>query len=188
MQFGRITRAVIWLILVGFAGPVLAQLANGTAIISTASLANPLWGHGVTGSAVPANATMAGFRASGNLTVPIICDNWTPFSIANTTATKLVSKVSAKTVYICSVTIANNAATNVALIAGTKVTTECDTSTAGLSGGTTAATGWNFSANSGLTQGIGIGVIMATASTNIDVCIVQSASTQISGGISWTQF
>lgn len=140
------------------------------------------------GSAVPANAIQIAGKGSGNSRVPVVCDNWKPFSIANTTVTKLVALASTKKVYICSIDLVVAAASNVALIEGTKVTNECDTSTAGLAGGTTAGAGWNLAANGGLAQGTGIGVIAASQSASLDVCIVQSASTQLSGVMSWTQF
>lgn len=131
--------------------------------------------------------TMAG-KGSGNANIPVVCDNWTPFSLASTTSLKLVSKISAKQVYICSINIVVAAANDVALIEGTKTTTDCDTSAAGMAGGATAATGWNFAANGGLTQGSGVGTIMRTATANHDVCLLASANTQVSGVISWTQF
>lgn len=145
-------------------------------------------GNAADGSALSGNPVPMAGKGSGDNRIPIVCDNWTPFSLASTTSLKLVSKVSAKQVYICSINIVSASANNVALIEGTKTTTDCDTSTAGMAGGTTAATGWNFAANSGLTQGTGIGVVAATATANHDVCLLASGSGQVSGVISWTQF
>jgi hypothetical protein len=115
--------------------------------------------------------------------------NATPITnAAASTALKIVTKVAAKNVYICALNIANNAAVNVALVEGTLTTTNCDTATAGMAGGTTAATGWNFSANSGETYGNGQGVMFKTATVNHDVCLFFSAATQVSGVITWAQF
>jgi hypothetical protein len=111
----------------------------------------------------------------------------TPFSLASTTSLKLVSNVSSKQVYICGLDITVAGANNVALIEGTKTATDCDTSTAGMAGGTTAATGFNFAANGGLTKGNGAGVVYATATANHEVCLLASASTQVSGSIQWVQ-
>ena len=120
-------------------------------------------------------------------------------SIANTTVTpinnagssanlKLVDKVPAQKVYVCSINIVAGAATNVALVEGTKTTNECDTSTAGLAGGATAATGWNLAANGGLTLGNGTGIVAKSATNNLDVCLLFSAGNQVSGTIVWAQF
>lgn len=114
--------------------------------------------------------------------------NVTPFSLASTTALKLVSKVAAKKVYICALDLVSATAQNVALVEGTLTTTNCDTSTAGLAGGTTAATGWNLAANGGLTKGNGQGVVYKSATANLDVCLFSSSTGQISGAITWAQF
>ena len=107
---------------------------------------------------------------------------------AASTNLKLVTKVAAKNVYICAVNISNNAAVNVALVEGTLTTNQCDTATAGLAGGATAATGWQFIANGGLTEGDGRGLLFKTATVNHDVCLLFSGATQVSGTITWAQF
>lgn len=142
------------------------------------------------GSALSSNndpIVMAG-KGSGNARVPVVCDSWAPFSLASTTALKIITLASSKNTYICSINILSAAANNVALIDGTNSTTDCNAATHGLAGGTTAATGWNFAANGGLTQGTGIGVIAATVTVSHDVCLLASGSGQVSGVISYTQF
>ena len=115
--------------------------------------------------------------------------NVTPINNAGSASNlKIVSKVSAQNVYICSIDITAGAATNVALVEGTLTTNACDTATAGMAGGATAATGWNLAANGGLTKGNGIGVIYKTATVNHDVCLLFSAANQVSGAITWAQF
>ncbi len=106
------------------------------------------------------------------------------------TTTLAITGVSGRHVYICSINLVTAAANNVALIAGTTTSTPCDTSAAGLNGGTTAAEGWNFAANGGIAQGSGLGAIISTngptgAATGDNVCIVTSAATQLSGTISY---
>jgi hypothetical protein len=59
----------------------------------------------------------------------------------------------------------------------------CGSVSSGLAGGTSAASGWNFGANGGLTLGNGQGTIAQTAGTNRVLCLVTSASTQLSGTI-----
>lgn len=146
-------------------------------------------GAGATGSAVPANAVYHGGNGSGNLTGITVCDNWT--SITNggaSTALKIITKTAAKQTYICSINLVASAANNVALVEGTLTTTNCDTATAGLAGGTTAATGWNFAANGGIAFGSGLGAVLRTATVNHDVCLFFSAANQVSGSVSWTQY
>jgi hypothetical protein len=145
-------------------------------------------GGGNTGSAVPSGAQYIGGNGSGNMTGITVCDNSTPFSFSSTAAQKIITKAASKKIYICASTLLLPPATNVALIEGTQTTNQCDTSTAGMAGGTTAATGWNFAANGGLTQGTGVGVINKTANANFDVCLLASAANQVSGSIQWTQY
>ena len=75
------------------------------------------------------------------------------------------------------------AANNVAVIEGTGAT--CGTGTAGLAGGTTAASGYNFAANGGIALSSGFGSVMQTATTGDSICIVTSATTQLSGGMEY---
>jgi hypothetical protein len=115
-------------------------------------------------------------------------------SIANTTSTpisltantQIISGASGKQTYVCSINLISGAANNVALVEGTGTT--CGLGTAGLAGGTTAATGWNFAANGGLTLGNGLGMIARTATAADNVCLFVSDSAQVSGNIVWAQF
>lgn len=145
-------------------------------------------GAGADGSATSGNPVLIAGKGSGNANVPVVCDHWAPFSLASATALKIITLASSKNTYICSIQIVSAGANNVALIDGTNSTTDCNAATHGLAGGTTAATGWNFAANGGLTQGSGIGVIAATVTVSHDVCLLASATTQVSGVISYTQF
>jgi hypothetical protein len=147
------------------------------------------------GSAAPSKAVQVGGTDGTNTIVPFIdpCQRGakTFIAISLTATTKLVSGVSAKKIYICSINLIAAAATNVALVEGTKVTTECDTSTAGikgLSGGATAATGWNLAANGGIAFGNGGFSIGAEATNADDLCVFVSAANQISGGLSYVAY
>jgi hypothetical protein len=103
--------------------------------------------------------------------------------ISQTASAQLVTGTSAKKIYICSINLVTAAANNVAMVEGTG--TVCATGIAGMAGGTTAATGWNFSANGGLTQGNGMGSIMAEATNADNLCLLQSAAVQLSGVIGY---
>ena len=103
-----------------------------------------------------------------------------------TASGKIITGTSAKTTYICSMDIVTATAQNIALVEGTGST--CGTSTAGIAGGTTAATGWNFGANGGLTKGNGMGpVYIAGNATADDVCLLLSSSGQTSGSVQYVQ-
>lgn len=139
---------------------------------------------GNTGSAVPSKAIYVGGNASGNLTGIMVCDHWTPISL--TANTQIIPGTASKQTYICSINLVSAAADNVAVVEGTGST--CATSTAGMAGGATAATGWNFAANGGIAQGSGLGAVMRTATAADNVCVFVSGATQVSGAVSWTQF
>lgn len=140
-----------------------------------------------TGAAVPANGIYLGGNGSGNLTGIISCDNSTAVNMSTATTTQIIaiSGTGGRT-YICSINLVTAAANNVALVSGSG--TNCASNLAGLAGGTTAASGWNFAANGGLTLGNGLGMVIKTVTTNNEVCLVTSAATQLSGTITWTQF
>jgi hypothetical protein len=103
--------------------------------------------------------------------------------ISQTANTQIVTGTSAKKIYICSINLVTAAANNVAVVEGTGST--CATGIAGMAGGTTAATGWNLAANGGLTQGNGMGSIMAEATNADNLCLLQSAAVQLSGTIGY---
>lgn len=108
----------------------------------------------------------------------------TPINI--TASTQIIAGVSSKQIYVCSLNLVAGAGDNVALVEGTGTT--CATGTAGIAGGATAATGWNFAANGGLALGNGLGIIARTATAANNVCLLVSSSGQVSGNIVWTQF
>lgn len=133
------------------------------------------------------------------LCVPIFAQQYTPtvvdpckmvgassYVINLTTNTQIITGTSSKQTYICAINIVVGAATNVALVEGTGST--CGTSTTGMAGGSTAATGWNFAANGGLTLGNGDSWVIKTATAADNVCILVSAANQVSGSIKYVQF
>jgi len=127
------------------------------------------------------NSTQGGNSSSGAVTA---CDQFTPI---NTTASVQIGTGVAGTVFhICSFEILASAAENVALVEGTGAT--CGTSTAGVFGGATAATGWNLTAgNLQISLGSGFGFIGKTATAGDSLCLLVSAASQVSGGFTWTQ-
>jgi hypothetical protein len=108
----------------------------------------------------------------------------TPISI--TANTRIIIGSTSKQTYVCALNLIVGAADNVALVEGTGST--CGTSTTGVAGGPTAATGWNFAANGGLTMGTGNGPVIRTATAADDLCLLVSTSAQVSGSVIWAQF
>jgi hypothetical protein len=111
----------------------------------------------------------------------------TSVAISQTGTAKLVTKTSAKKNYICSIMVVGADAENISLVEGTKVSTECDTSTAAIIGSTTAGNGPNLAANGGFTLGSGGYTIAAGANNNFDVCLFQSGSGRVAGVLTYVQ-
>jgi hypothetical protein len=106
-------------------------------------------------------------------------------SISQTANTQLVAGTASKKIYVCSIHMVAAAATNVAVVEGTG--TVCGTGSAGVGGfgGATAATGWNFAANGGIALGNGDSSLGAEGASGDNLCIFNSGSGQVSGGISY---
>jgi hypothetical protein len=106
-------------------------------------------------------------------------------SFNQTANTKIVSGTSSKKIYVCSIHLVTATAQNIAVVEGTGST--CGTGTAGVQGfgGSTAATGWNFQANGGISYGNGASSVGAEWTAADDFCLFQSSSGQVSGGMSY---
>lgn len=170
--------------------PVAATLtAETTKVIGTARILGNLGAavDAATGAAPPANAILAGGVTSGAtggfITGIPVCDTYVNVNIATATTTLIVTGVSGRHVRICEIDLLTAAANNVGIISGTGAT--CGTGSAAIVG-TTAATGYNFAANGGIATGDGIGMVKRTVATGDSVCIITSATTQLSGGFSYT--
>jgi hypothetical protein len=106
-------------------------------------------------------------------------------SISQTANTQLLAGTVSKKIYVCSIHLVAAAATDVAVVEGTG--TVCATGTAGVGGfgGATAATGWNFAANGGIALGNGDAALGAEGTSGDNLCVFNSGSGQVSGGISY---
>jgi hypothetical protein len=115
-----------------------------------------------------------------------VAKSYTPINISASGSIRIITGTAAKKTYICHIHLVTNALNNVAMTEGTG--TNCGTGTAGVIGGTTAASGWNFAANSGIALGNGSAATIAAAVANADdVCLNPSAATQLSGQVVWVQ-
>lgn len=150
-------------------------------------------GTAVNGATYPASSIGVGQKdASGNIQ-PVIANpcqtvvqTSTPINITTATTTRIVAPTSAKKTYVCAISFQATAADNVGVVEGTGGT--CGASTAGVYGGTTAASGLNLAANQGFAWGNGSSAVMQTASANFDLCLITSANTNLSGHVRWVQF
>ena len=134
-------------------------------------------------------ATGSGFRITDGTNFLVVdpCKAQTKLyaSISQTANTQLVAGTAARKIYVCSIHVVAAAAADVAVVEGTG--SVCGTSTTGVSGfgGATAATGWNFAANGGIALGNGDSSLGAEGTSGDNLCIYNSGSGQVSGGISY---
>jgi|KBSMisStaDraftv2_1062788.scaffolds.fasta_scaffold00145_6 hypothetical protein len=104
-------------------------------------------------------------------------------AINQTASTQLFTGTASNRTYVCAINVVSATAQNVALVNGTGAV--CATGTAGMMGGTTAATGWNFAANGGIAAGAGTGAIAKSTADAANVCLLQSSTGQVSGTIAY---
>ncbi len=97
------------------------------------------------------------------------------------TTVEIANAVSAQFFYICSINISVAGAQTVALVEDD--TDGVGSPTAGLNGGTSAATGWSFAANGGIALGSGNGTVMKTGTANRYFGIITGSAVQTSGTI-----
>jgi hypothetical protein len=134
-------------------------------------------------------ATGQGVKITDGVNVFVMdpCKAQTKFyaSISQTGNTQLIAGTVSKKMYVCSIHVVAAAATDVAVVEGTG--SVCGTGTAGVSGfgGATAATGWNFAGNGGIALGNGDSSLGAEGTSGDNLCVFNSGSGQVSGGISY---
>ena len=145
---------------------------------------------GATAATVPTSAILVGGTDGTNIVAPYIdpcqreAKTFYYVDVATATTVEIANSVASEFFYICSVNLVTAAANNV-LIAEDD-TDGCGSLSAGVSsGGTTAAEGWNFAANGGLTLGNGASAVMKTTTAARYFCLITSAATQLSGVISY---
>jgi hypothetical protein len=168
----------------------VALPANQSVNVSQINGVTPLMGNGTTGTGsqrvtVASDNTAFAVKSTDGTNTAIIdpCHGQTKLYslISITSGTQIVTGTSAKKQYICAIQLVTATAQNIALVEGTG--TVCATSTLGLMGGASAATGWNLAANGGLTFGNGASAIAATTVNANNICVLTSSSGQISGSM-----
>lgn len=121
----------------------------------------------------------------GNVPDPCQQGPGTPGTINLTASGQLITGTASKHTYICSWDLITGTTQNIALVEGTGST--CATGIAGMAGGTTAATGWNFQANGGEIKGMGGFWVFKTTTVGDNVCLLLSGSGQTSGSFRYVQ-
>lgn len=175
-----------------------ATMANSSPVVLPSDMAAiPLWGFGATGAAVPANAGYTGVldAVGGANMLGLAGDpcqtsvkSTLPITLATAAVKVIAVGVSAKKIYVCQIHLTNNAADSVAIFEATTATTCATSPVAVVGAGTTvatAATGYNFAANGGISLGTGSNQVLQTSVNANDLCIAQSAATQLTGSITY---
>ena len=133
-----------------------------------------------TGYALSANQTVDPCSLAAKTNVPI--------STASGTLA-LVTGVSAKKIYVCSLSLITSGTISVSLAEGSSNT--CGTSNQagviGVATNGTAANGLPLVANGGLTLGNGAGTVAVTATAANYLCLFQSGTTQMAGNLTYVQ-
>ena len=106
--------------------------------------------------------------------------------ISQTAGAQIITGAASKQTYLCSILLVSATAQSVNFVEGTGTT--CGTGTAGLTGGTTAATGLSLAANGAVSRGVGSELTTFTTTAADNVCLLQSSTGQVSGVIIYTQF
>ncbi|MBV9075651.1 MAG: hypothetical protein JOZ10_18665 [Acidobacteria bacterium] len=159
-------------------GTVTANAGSGTFAVSESTLDGA-----IASSVLQANVKQIGGTAV--VADPCQANTKTYVSINQTAKTRLITGTASKKIYVCSLNLVTATAQNIAVIEGTGTT--CGTGAAGVQGfgGSAAATGWNLAANSGLAYGGGGFAIGAEGTAADDLCLDQSGTGQVSGGLSY---
>lgn len=164
-------------------GNVIAATSNALNVDVTNANTN--------GQATMANSSPVALSSNQSVADPCMFQAKTnvPFSSASGTFA-VVTGVSAKKIYVCSLSlIINTPAVAVSLAEGSGTT--CGTSNQaaviGVATNGTAANGMSLAVNGGLTLGNGGGTIAATATAADYLCIFQSGTTQIAGNLTYVQ-
>lgn len=163
-------------------GNVIASTSNALNVNVSNTNAN--------GPATMANSSPVTLASNQSVGDP--CTFQAKTSVAISTAsgtTALVTGVSAKKIYVCSLSLIAPSAISVSLSEGSSST--CGTSNQaaviGVATNGTAANGLPLAANGGITLGSGVGTVAATGTTANYLCLFQSGTVQLAGNLTYVQ-
>jgi hypothetical protein len=137
-------------------------------------------------AALPAGTNVIGFSSNDPCTQSSKTN--VPISTASGTLA-LVTGVSAKKIYVCSLSLIASGAISVSLSEGSGATcgTSAQAGVIGVATNGTAANGMALAANGGLTLGNGGATVAVTATAANYLCLFQSGTTQIAGNLTYVQ-
>jgi hypothetical protein len=137
-------------------------------------------------AALPAGTNVIGFNSNDPCTQSSKTN--VPISTASGTVA-LVTGVSAKKIYVCSLSLIASGAISVSLSEGSGSTcgTSAQAGVIGVATNGTAANGMALAANGGLTLGNGGATVAVTATAANYLCLFQSGTTQIAGNLTYVQ-
>jgi trimeric autotransporter adhesin len=163
------------------ASGAIASGAVASGAFASGSIASGAFASGAFASGSFLNATAGDpcmFQAKTNV----------PISTAAGTLA-LVAGVSAKKIYVCSLSLISSGAIAVSLSEGSGTTcgTSAQAGVIGVATNGTAANGLSLAANGGLTLGNGGGTVAATATAANYLCLFQSGTTQMAGNLTYVQ-
>lgn len=131
------------------------------------------------GSTFPPNGVGLGANSAGNMVGIVQGDTTTPINISTGVTTQLVALSAGKKIYVSHWDVIAAGTGNITLEYGTG--SNCGS-------GTTVLTGaYNLTAQTGISSGTGIGPVLVVPSGNA-LCALTSASVQMSGSVTYTQY
>lgn len=163
------------------ASGAFASGSIGSGAIASGAVASGAFASGAFASGSFLNATAGDpcmFQAKTNV----------PISTASGTLA-LVTGVSTKKIYVCSLSLISSGAIAVSLSEGSGTTcgTSAQAAVIGVATNGTAANGLSLAANGGLTLGNGGGTVAQTATAANYLCLFQSGTTQMAGNLTYVQ-
>ena len=161
-------------------GFAVGSNTHGSCIDQTGSASNVVVLSG--GSGLPAGS---GGGAGGYLVDPCQSVAKTNYPITQAASTKIVSGTGGKKNYVCSILLIIPDAEKVSITEGSG--SACGTSSIGLVGSTTVASGMSFAANGGLTLGNGAATVIPGGNNGYDLCVLQSGTGYIAGNMTVVQ-
>lgn len=165
----------------GVASGAIASGALASGSIASGAVASGAFASGAFATGSFLNATAGDpcmFQAKTNV----------PISTASGTLA-LVTGVSAKKIYVCSLSLVAAGAIAISLSEGSSSTcgTSAQAGVMGVATSGTAANGMSFAANGGISLGNGGGTVASTATNANYLCLFQSGTTQIAGNLTYVQ-
>jgi hypothetical protein len=141
-----------------------------------------------TGTIAPGRVNMNGGMGRGGIATAVtVCDQFATVSLGwQAGNTQVITGIGSGQIHICSINLIVASATALSIFEGSG--TLCNTNRTPIFGSTATFNGINLATNGGFTQGTGFGDIAVGQYTNSNICIGNSTSAGVTGGIKWTSY